>query len=123
MDDAQGDGRHSLGSPEAVAARREVPRQARATGRADDLTLKHQDDSMPRIVGRDGFSPDLPAGLVPRARHRRLALGLRFLMYMFRGIRVGTLDVTLPSGERRQFVGAEPGPHGVLHIRDAALMR
>jgi cyclopropane-fatty-acyl-phospholipid synthase len=87
--------------------------------------MKEPDDNMARILGRDGFSPDLPAELAvgrPSGR-QKLALGLRFLMWMFEGIRIGRLEVTLPNGERRQFEGREPGPHGVLHIHDARLMR
>ena len=41
-----------------------------------------------RILARDGFSPDLPH------RGRSLpsvGLGLRLLMYMFRGVRYGRL--------------------------------
>lgn len=49
--------------------------------------------------------------------------GLRLLMYMFKGVRIGRLDVTLPNGERREFEGSEPGPHGVLHIKDRRLIR
>jgi cyclopropane-fatty-acyl-phospholipid synthase len=60
-------------------------------------------------------SPDLPRpGVGP---------GLRLLMYMFKGLRIGRLDVTLPNGERREFEGPEPGPHGVLHISDRRLVR
>ncbi len=62
----------------------------------------------------DGFSPDLPRAGV--------GLGLRLLMFMLKGLRIGRLDVTLPNGERRQFVGNEPGPHGVLHIRSRRLI-
>ncbi len=86
-------------------------------------TENDQNQGMARIMARDGFSPDLPAQLAPRARSQRLSLGLRMLMYMFKGIRIGKLDVTLPNGEHRHFAGSEPGPHGVLHIRDAKLMR
>ena len=61
------------------------------------------------------FSPDLPRPGV--------GLGLRLLMFMFKGVRIGRLDVTLPNGEARSFVGSEPGPHGVLHIRSKQLTR
>jgi cyclopropane-fatty-acyl-phospholipid synthase len=67
-----------------------------------------------RIVARDGFSPDLPAG--------GIGPGLHLLMYMLKGLRFGRLDVTLPNGERREFAGAEPGPHGVLHIHSRRLI-
>ena len=43
-------------------------------------------------------------------------------MYMFKGLRFGRLDVTLPNGVRREFAGAEPGPHGVLHIHSRRLI-
>jgi cyclopropane-fatty-acyl-phospholipid synthase len=67
-----------------------------------------------RILARDGFSPDLPRpGVGP---------GLRLLMYMFRGVRFGRLDVTLPNGETRSFPGTEPGPTGVLQIKDRRLV-
>ncbi len=74
-----------------------------------------------KLLNRDGFSPDLPDAL--KKKSGRVSLGLRVLMYMFRGIRNGQLDVTLPNGERRAFIGREPGPHGVLNIRDSAMMR
>lgn len=48
--------------------------------------------------------------------------GLRLLMYMLKGLRIGRLDVTLPNGESRAFVGTEPGPHGVLHIKSRKLI-
>jgi cyclopropane-fatty-acyl-phospholipid synthase len=48
--------------------------------------------------------------------------GLRLLMYMLKGLRIGRLEVTLPNGERREFTGAEPGPHGVLHIKNRKLI-
>ncbi|HZP13249.1 MAG TPA: cyclopropane-fatty-acyl-phospholipid synthase family protein [Nevskiaceae bacterium] len=53
----------------------------------------------------------------------RLPLLLRVLLYMFRGLRFGRLDVILGSGERRRFEGSEPGPSGILQIRDAAVAR
>ena len=84
----------------------------------DDRDLEHGAD-LNRILRRDGFSPDLPASL---AGDGRLSWGLRLMMYMLRGLRVGTLDVTLPNGELRSFRGTEPGPHGVLHIRSGAMI-
>jgi cyclopropane-fatty-acyl-phospholipid synthase len=51
-----------------------------------------------------------------------VSVGLRLLMYMLKGLRIGRLEVTLPNGERREFEGLEPGPHGVLHIRDRRLI-
>lgn len=77
-------------------------------------------DRLNRILRRDGFSPDLPAALAPG--ETRLPWGLRVLLYMLRGLRIGTLDVTLPNGELRSFRGSEPGPHGVLHIRSGAMV-
>ncbi len=71
-----------------------------------------------RILARDGFSPDLPqASGLPR-----VGPGLRLLMFMLKGLRIGRLDVTLPNGEARSFAGPEPGPHGVLNIRDRRLV-
>jgi cyclopropane-fatty-acyl-phospholipid synthase len=60
------------------------------------------------------FSPDLPRPGV--------GLALRVLLYMLKGLRIGRLDVTLPNGEQHHFTGAEPGPHGVLHIRSPRLV-
>ncbi|MFP5305377.1 MAG: class I SAM-dependent methyltransferase [Gammaproteobacteria bacterium] len=85
----------------------------------NDRDLEHG-AGLRRILARDGFSPDLPAALAPGAR--RLSWGLRLLLYMLRGLRVGSLDVTLPTGETRSFHGTEPGPHGVLNIRSPALI-
>jgi cyclopropane-fatty-acyl-phospholipid synthase len=73
-----------------------------------------------RILNRDGFSPDLPAALAPTSG---LGWKLRLMLYMLKGLRVGSLDVMLPNGQSRQFRGSEPGPHGVLIIRNAALIR
>lgn len=73
-----------------------------------------------RIMTRDGFSPDLPDVLTPG--EQRLSWGLRLMMYMLRGLRIGALDVTLPNGELREYRGSEPGPHGVLHIRSGAMI-
>ncbi len=81
-----------------------------------------QDAQIDRILSRDGFSPDLPAPLTT-GNGQRLTVGLRVLMYMLKGLRIGSLDVTLPTGEVRQFRGSEEGPHGVLNIRSGALIR
>lgn len=78
-----------------------------------------QDEALDRVMGRDGFSPDLPAALKPGGT----SLGLRLLMYMVSGLRIGSLDVTLPDGSHRSFRGERPGPHGVWHIRDERLIR
>jgi cyclopropane-fatty-acyl-phospholipid synthase len=69
-----------------------------------------------RILARDGFSPDLPQS------RPGVGLGLRLLMFMLKGVRFGRLEVTLPNGERREFTGTEPGPHGVLHIHSKRLI-
>ena len=93
-----------------------------------------------RVMGRDGFSPgrtpqcsdaagmpgwSLPPDLPELLRKSSgVGLGLRVLMYMFRGIRYGRLDVVLPNGEQRSFRGAErPDLHGVLNIRDRRMVR
>jgi cyclopropane-fatty-acyl-phospholipid synthase len=82
------------------------------------------DAPLSRILQRDGFSPDLPEALSPRARSTssRTPLTLHVLLYMFRGIRFGTLDVRLPNGTVRHFAGVEAGPHGTLHLHDAGVV-
>lgn len=72
-----------------------------------------------QLLSRDGFSPDLPA---PRA-DARTSLALHLLMYVLRGLKVGSLDIQLPGGERRTLTGSQPGPHGVLHIRSSRITR
>jgi cyclopropane-fatty-acyl-phospholipid synthase len=79
-----------------------------------------QNGDLDRLLSRDGFSPDLPAVLKPGAQ--RLSLGLRALLYMLKGMRIGSLDVSLPNGDVRQFRGAQDGPHGVLAIHSSALV-
>ena len=81
------------------------------------------DNSLGRILGRDGFSPDLPVRLARQADGRGVSLGLKLLMYMVSSIRFGSLDVTLPNGSVRRFAGSEPGPHGVWHIKSDRLIR
>lgn len=77
-----------------------------------------------RIMGRDGFSPDLPERLSSQGHLRGLGWPLRLLVYMLSGVRKGTLDIYLPNGATRHFEGSEPGPHGVWRIKNAAgLMR
>jgi cyclopropane-fatty-acyl-phospholipid synthase len=71
-------------------------------------------EALPDAFHRDGFSPDLPRPGV--------GLALRLLLYMFKGVRIGRLEVTLPNGEQHSFAGTEPGPHGVLHIRSSKLV-
>ena len=82
---------------------------------------RHQ--ALKPILGRDGFSPDLPAGFATGGSNRGLGWGLRVLMYMMSGVKVGTLDIVLPNGSKRRFEGSEPGPHGVWQINSARLMR
>lgn len=78
------------------------------------------DDPIARIMGRDGFSPDLPASLSPTAAP---SPGWRLLLYMLSGLRIGSLDVSLPDGSSHHFAGPSPGPHGVWHIRSGRLVR
>ena len=79
--------------------------------------MKHEDhnkNGFNQIMGRDGFSPDLPT-----MNGKSVGFMLRALMYIFKGIRIGQLDVTLPNGEQRIFRGSErPELHAVLNIRD-----
>ena len=81
------------------------------------------DNSLGRIMGRDGFSPDLPAALTRRDDNRGVSLALRLLMYMLSGLRIGSLEVILPNGSTRSFSGSQPGPHGVWHIKSERLIR
>lgn len=70
----------------------------------------------------DGFSPQLPALLAKRGSG--LSWGLRTLMFMLKGMRIGQLDVHLPNGETRHFRGtSRPELYGVLNIRDGAMIR
>ena len=74
------------------------------------------------MMPADGFSPDLPAALSPRSGS--LSWGLRMLMFMLKGIRIGQLDVYLPNGEVRHFRGeTRPELHGILQINDGAMIR
>lgn len=57
-----------------------------------------------------------------RATPQRMTLGLRVLLWMLQGLRVGTLEVQLPGGARRIYEGGEAGPRGVLQIRDPAMI-
>ena len=67
------------------------------------------------FVGADG-------GL-SAAKRRRQGLQLRLMLYMLRGLRVGSLDLRLPDGELHHFAGSESGPHGVLQIHSMGLLR
>lgn len=83
----------------------------------------YEGESLDRLLGRDGFSPDLPDALARRPAAKRLSLGLQLLMYMLRGLRYGELEVLLPTGETRVFKGSErPELRGVLNIRDARIV-
>ncbi|HUS25148.1 MAG TPA: cyclopropane-fatty-acyl-phospholipid synthase family protein [Candidatus Binatia bacterium] len=63
------------------------------------------------------------AGAQPATREPPLPAGLRLLAWALKGLRIGSLEVRFPDGRVREFRGREPGPHGVLHMRDAAMMR
>jgi cyclopropane-fatty-acyl-phospholipid synthase len=77
-----------------------------------------------RILARDGFSPDLPATLAPRAGSLADALALRLLLHMLSGLREGALDVIAPDGRVHRFRGAGGGTPAVLALkRPAALAR
>ncbi|WP_293388789.1 cyclopropane-fatty-acyl-phospholipid synthase family protein [Nevskia sp.] len=80
-------------------------------------------EQLQQIMRRDGFSPDLPADFATRGDNRGLSWGLKILMYMMSGVKVGTLDIVLPNGSTRRFEGSEPGPHGLWQIKSEALMR
>ncbi len=71
--------------------------------------------------GRDGIPADLLSN-ANNANAGAVTPGLRVLLYMLRGLRIGSLDVRLPNGELRGFRGSEPGPHGVLLIHDARII-
>jgi cyclopropane-fatty-acyl-phospholipid synthase len=74
-----------------------------------------------RYDDAQGREPLMHALTEPMQRDRAsgsgLSLGLRLLLYMLRGLRVGSLVVELPDGSRRDFEGGIPGPHGVLQVR------
>ncbi|TXH05522.1 MAG: class I SAM-dependent methyltransferase [Nevskiaceae bacterium] len=74
------------------------------------------------MMPADGFSPELPALLAKRSGG--ISLGVRLLLFMLKGLRIGALEVHLPNGEVRHFRGQERLElHGVLHIRSGALIR
>lgn len=68
-------------------------------------------------------SEGISAETLAPPRRGRVALSLRVLLYMLRGLRIGSLQLTLPNGEVHEIAGSEPGPRGVLRIHDAAMMR
>jgi cyclopropane-fatty-acyl-phospholipid synthase len=55
------------------------------------------------------------ARALPRRTRRILELGRR--------LKIGTLHLTLPGGERLTLPGSEPGPEAVINIRRARVMR
>ncbi|NKF21267.1 SAM-dependent methyltransferase [Solimonas marina] len=67
----------------------------------------------------DGYADERP--ILARAG-KRVGLGTRLMLYMLRGMRVGSFDVVLPNGSTQHFRGDEPGPHGVLLIRSTRLL-
>ena len=77
-------------------------------------------EALDRIIKRDGFSPDWPQTTVPRGR---VSPGLRLLAYMLSGLRIGSLDLLLPDGSLRQYQGTEPGPHGVMRVKNSGVIR
>ncbi len=83
--------------------------------------------SLDQVLGRDGFSPDLPQQFVgdtqDQGSTRGLSLGLKLLTYMLSGMKIGSLDLRLPNGATRHFAGTEPGPHGVWHIHSERLIK
>lgn len=74
-------------------------------------------DPIDQIMDRDGFSPDLPPRFETQGDLRGLSLGMRLLLYMISGLKIGSMDVTLPNGAQRRLEGTQPGPHGVWNIK------
>ena len=62
---------------------------------------KGQQDEFGQIMGRDGFSPDLPA-FIGGGSTRGLSWGLRLFTHMLSGVQVGSLDLSLPNGASRR---------------------
>lgn len=89
----------------------------------DKDKTKQDDSSYRQIMGRDGFSPDLPGSFATQGSLRGLSWGLQLFSYIISGMQVGTLDVTYPNGATRHFVGTQPGPRGVLRIKSDRLIR
>ena len=83
---------------------------------------KGQQDEFGQIMGRDGFSPDLPA-FIGGGSTRGLSWGLRLFTHMLSGVQVGSLDLSLPNGASRRYEGSRPGPHGVLRIKSERVIR
>jgi cyclopropane-fatty-acyl-phospholipid synthase len=88
----------------------------------DNKQLDEQ-NKLGKIMGRDGFSPDLPAGLTNRTDTKGLSIGMKLLVYMLSGLKIGSLEVRLPNGAVRQFEGTEPGPSAVWNIKSDRLIK
>ncbi|MGQ0698087.1 MAG: class I SAM-dependent methyltransferase [Panacagrimonas sp.] len=88
----------------------------------DKKDVRQGNDSYRQIMGRDGFSPDLPSTLTSQGDLRGLSWSLRLALYMLSGMRKGSLDVYLPNGATRHFEGSEPGPHAVWRIKNGGLL-
>lgn len=84
---------------------------------------KGQQDEFGQLIGRDGFSPELPSEFTAGGSMRGLSWGLRLFTYMLSGLQVGSLDLGLPNGASRRFEGSRPGPHGVLRIKSDRVIR
>lgn len=81
-------------------------------------------DSMQNENTLDGTLNGAPAAAGrSRRRPRGPGLGLRLLLAMLEGMRVGRLEVQLPNGTTRVYQGDQPGPSGVLQIHSRRLMR
>jgi len=89
----------------------------------NDNDKREPREPLDQIMSRDGFSPDLPSDFATRGDNAGLSWGLKILMYMMSGVKVGTLDIILPNGSTRRFEGSEPGPHGLWQIKSERLMR
>jgi cyclopropane-fatty-acyl-phospholipid synthase len=89
------------------------------------MDKKQLDDQngLGKIMSRDGFSPDLPAGFSQRTDTRGLSIGMKLLVYMLSGVRIGSLEVRLPNGAVRHFEGSQPGPSAVWNIKSDKLIK
>ena len=88
-----------------------------------DRSNQEQGNDYNRMMGRDGFSPDLPTTFSSQGSIRGLSWGLQLLSYMFSGMKVGTLELTFPNGATRHFGGQIEGPSGVLRIKSDRIIR
>ena len=82
--------------------------------------LKDDKNHFSQLMGRDGFSPDLPQAFRAHGSLSGLGLSMRFFDYMLSGVAVGTLDVIFENGSTRRYEGRQPGPHGTLRIKNGA---